>query len=183
MSSSVVILCSVPQGSVLGPRLFFYTHTLPILHYVANEYRVTNNYSRVLLKSPDTFSCSSRMRRWMLIFLAYTFRRNQAIERRYNIQPHLICVPALPCKPENTEITSFHLDTVYCFAKKNTQNMSNVSFDHRQTILHSQNNQLYALDTIKIGCRASSHLIWTQSAFTTSDAKLGTTSTMEVFFG
>ena len=39
LSSSVVILCSVPQGSVLGSRLFI-LHTADLTD-VANEHRVT----------------------------------------------------------------------------------------------------------------------------------------------
>jgi len=57
------------------------------------------------------------MRRWVLTILAELLNRNYTT-KRYNFPAH---PTALPCKTVNTEITSFYLNVVCCFANKRTQ--------------------------------------------------------------
>ena len=76
---------------------------------------------------------------------AQTFHRKQAIIGRWQKLPRrLIGVSALPCETENREIASFHLNVVSFFASKHTKHIKTITYGHRQTILHSWDDQLYA---------------------------------------
>ena len=57
--------------------------------------------------------------------MAEIFCRQQAIGRWYIFSPHLISVSTLPCKTENTEIMSFHLNVVCCFANRQNKTHQN----------------------------------------------------------
>ena len=57
---------------------------------------------------------------WILIIFGIFFCRKQTIGRWYIFPLHLVSVSTLPCKTKNTEIMSFHLNVVHCFANRHT---------------------------------------------------------------
>jgi len=57
-------------------------------------------------------------------YLAEILPRKQAIKRCYTFQPHLINASALPCKTENTENVSFHVNISCWFANRHTHHIA-----------------------------------------------------------
>jgi len=55
--------------------------------------------------------------------LAEILLRKQAIKRCHICPPHLINASALPCKTENTENVSFHVNVSHLFANKHTSHI------------------------------------------------------------
>ena len=93
----------------------------------------------------------------------------------HNFLPRLTGVFALFRKTGTTENVPF--PSMLCTTLlTDTHNTSNFLPGHRQTILHYQNDQLYAPNMTNTGHKASSYLICTQSAFTMPDMMLSAVS-------
>ena len=128
------------------------------------------------------------------------FNRKQAIDRWYIFPPHPVSVSTLPCKTKNTEIMSFHLNVVRCFANRHTIlfTFHHLVIDRLPFVRKTKSNQIkwnlftstkdnrkrsavYSNNT-KIGHKAPSLPLCTQSAFTMSAVVLGGMSIMGVLF-
>ena len=63
-----------------------------------------------LKKHPDVFRCNSRKHCRIFIIFGRNITKKASNQKTLYFPPHLINASALPCKTENTENVSFHVN-------------------------------------------------------------------------
>ena len=86
---------------------------------------------------PDVFSYNSRKHYRIFIIFGRNITETVSNQKMLYFLPHLINASALPCKTENTENVSFHVNVSCWFANRHTSHIGILSPNNCWTIFHS----------------------------------------------